>query len=279
MHEHIDEMGIINMNGRIYDPLIGRFMSADPTIPHPYILQSFNRYSYVRNNPLKRTDPTGFDDGDGSDGSGHDGYSNTRVTTTTTTTTSSSQPAMLATVYVYATRDRCDYGGCSGSSGGSQGVPYPTSPGSQGGNRAPSSKPLATVTSVNVASGSLAVFGVDVFGLPRPSGVLKSVRNIGNEIGILSGILREARAVVGDLTLPGVVTRLDMDTIAKAWVGPGQRVTSDRSGLVSANGLMVCRYPAEKRSIYATTGEQANLERKLTPGSKYVSNAHINISR
>jgi RHS repeat-associated protein len=83
MHEHIDEMGIINMNGRIYDPLIGRFMSADPTIPHPFMLKSFNRYSYVLNNPLRLTDPTGFDDGDGSDGTGWDGYSNTAVTTTT----------------------------------------------------------------------------------------------------------------------------------------------------------------------------------------------------
>ena len=62
MHEHIDEMGIINMNGRIYDPLIGRFMSADPKIPNPRNLQSFNRYSYVRNNPLKLHDPSGFED-------------------------------------------------------------------------------------------------------------------------------------------------------------------------------------------------------------------------
>jgi RHS repeat-associated protein len=61
MHEHIDEMGIINMNGRIYDPLIGRFMSADPIIQAPYNLKSFNRYSYVWNNPLKMWDPTGFD--------------------------------------------------------------------------------------------------------------------------------------------------------------------------------------------------------------------------
>jgi RHS repeat-associated protein len=61
MHEHIDEMGIINMNGRIYDPLIGRFMSADPIIQAPYNLKSFNRYSYVWNNPLKFFDPAGFE--------------------------------------------------------------------------------------------------------------------------------------------------------------------------------------------------------------------------
>jgi RHS repeat-associated protein len=60
MHEHIDEMGIINMNGRIYDPLIGRFMSADPYIQAPSDLQSFNRYAYVRNNPLNKTDPSGY---------------------------------------------------------------------------------------------------------------------------------------------------------------------------------------------------------------------------
>ena len=60
MHEHIDEMGIINMNGRIYDPLIGRFMSADPYIQAPDDLQSFNRYAYVRNNPLNLTDPSGY---------------------------------------------------------------------------------------------------------------------------------------------------------------------------------------------------------------------------
>jgi hypothetical protein len=49
------------MNGRVYDPLVGRMMSADPTIPNPYGLQSFNRYAYVYNNPLKLFDPTGFE--------------------------------------------------------------------------------------------------------------------------------------------------------------------------------------------------------------------------
>jgi RHS repeat-associated protein len=60
MHEHMDEMGVINMNGRVYDPLIGRFLSADPFVKNPYLLSSFNRYSYVNNNPLTNTDPTGY---------------------------------------------------------------------------------------------------------------------------------------------------------------------------------------------------------------------------
>lgn len=60
MHEHMDEMGVINMNGRVYDPAIGRFLTADPYIQAPDNLQSHNRYAYVLNNPLALTDPTGY---------------------------------------------------------------------------------------------------------------------------------------------------------------------------------------------------------------------------
>jgi hypothetical protein len=48
------------MNGRIYDPLLGRFLSADVMVQNPGSLQSYNRYSYVRNNPLTLTDSSGF---------------------------------------------------------------------------------------------------------------------------------------------------------------------------------------------------------------------------
>jgi len=48
------------MNGRLYDPTLGRFFSADPIVQAPYNLQSYNRYSYVLNNPLSLTDPSGF---------------------------------------------------------------------------------------------------------------------------------------------------------------------------------------------------------------------------
>jgi hypothetical protein len=52
------------MNGRIYDPLLGRFLSADVMIPNSFLLQSYNRYSYVLNNPLRFTDPSGFQEFD-----------------------------------------------------------------------------------------------------------------------------------------------------------------------------------------------------------------------
>jgi RHS repeat-associated protein len=59
-HEHLAELGLIHMNGRIYDPVIGRFLQADPIIQAPHSSQSHNRYSYVMNNPLSFTDPSGF---------------------------------------------------------------------------------------------------------------------------------------------------------------------------------------------------------------------------
>ncbi len=49
------------MNGRIYDPLTGRMLSADLLVQFPGSLQSYNRYSYVANNPLTFTDPSGFE--------------------------------------------------------------------------------------------------------------------------------------------------------------------------------------------------------------------------
>jgi len=61
-HEMLDEVGLVHMNGRIYDAAIGRFLSADPNVPYPLDLQSYNRYSYARNNPLSLVDPSGFED-------------------------------------------------------------------------------------------------------------------------------------------------------------------------------------------------------------------------
>jgi len=52
--------GLINMNGRVYDPYVQRFLSADNFIQSPDNAQSYNRYSYCLNNPLKYTDPTGW---------------------------------------------------------------------------------------------------------------------------------------------------------------------------------------------------------------------------
>ena len=59
-HEMLDNVNLIHMNGRVYDPTIGRFLSVDPLFQFPTNTQSLNPYSYVLNNPLSNTDPTGY---------------------------------------------------------------------------------------------------------------------------------------------------------------------------------------------------------------------------
>ncbi len=58
-HEHLPWFNMINMNGRLYDPLVGMFLSPDNYIQDPGYTQSYNRYSYCINNPLIFTDPDG----------------------------------------------------------------------------------------------------------------------------------------------------------------------------------------------------------------------------
>lgn len=58
-HEHLQSVGIINMNGRLYDPRLHRFLQPDNNIQDPFNTQNYNRYGYVMNNPLRYTDPSG----------------------------------------------------------------------------------------------------------------------------------------------------------------------------------------------------------------------------
>ncbi|MCW8998824.1 MAG: YwqJ-related putative deaminase, partial [Kangiellaceae bacterium] len=59
-HEHLDDAQLIHMNGRVYDYNLGRFLSVDPFIQEPGNSQSMNPYSYIMNNPLAGTDPSGY---------------------------------------------------------------------------------------------------------------------------------------------------------------------------------------------------------------------------
>lgn len=59
-HEHLDDIELIHMNGRVYDYNLGRFTSVDPFIQGNGTSQGINPYSYVMNNPLSYTDPTGY---------------------------------------------------------------------------------------------------------------------------------------------------------------------------------------------------------------------------
>ncbi len=59
-HEHLNSLKLIHMNGRMYDYQLGRFLGVDPFIQMPTNSQSLNPYSYIMNNPLSGTDPTGY---------------------------------------------------------------------------------------------------------------------------------------------------------------------------------------------------------------------------
>jgi RHS repeat-associated protein len=59
-NEELDDIGLINMNGRVYDDTLGLFVQADPHVTDPYNLQSYNRYGYVLNNPSTLPIPVGL---------------------------------------------------------------------------------------------------------------------------------------------------------------------------------------------------------------------------
>ncbi len=107
-HEHLDRTGLIHMNGRMYDPRLGRFLSPDPIVGDPTSSQSWNLYSYVGNNPLSYVDPTGLvrtgpcdalNSGCMHFGGGGGGGSTGRTMTVTTTVTVS---GVMSVPYRYA---------------------------------------------------------------------------------------------------------------------------------------------------------------------------------
>ncbi len=60
MHEHMDQFKLINMNGRVYDPVLAQFLSPDPFVTEAGSTMSYNRYAYCNYNPLKYVDPSGY---------------------------------------------------------------------------------------------------------------------------------------------------------------------------------------------------------------------------
>jgi len=59
-HDHADDVQLIHMGGRVYDYSLGRFLQVDPVLSHQINSQSSNPYTYILNNPLSGTDPTGY---------------------------------------------------------------------------------------------------------------------------------------------------------------------------------------------------------------------------
>lgn len=59
-HEHLDDVGLVHMNGRMYDPRLGLFLQPDPALQDPFNLQNYHRYGYCLGGPLTCTDPSGY---------------------------------------------------------------------------------------------------------------------------------------------------------------------------------------------------------------------------
>ena len=59
-HDNLSDTGLVDMEGRVYDPEVGRFLSADPNVQYPFSSQGYDRYIYVNDNPLSLSDPSGY---------------------------------------------------------------------------------------------------------------------------------------------------------------------------------------------------------------------------
>src|SRR5690606_34349368 len=62
-HEHDDELGLINMRGRVFDPSIRRFATPDPLLDAMLEGGGVDRYGYVRGDPTNLVDPLGLESG------------------------------------------------------------------------------------------------------------------------------------------------------------------------------------------------------------------------
>ncbi len=119
-------------------------------------------------------------------------------------------------------------------------------------------------------AGNIAKLGNALTKLRAGGSVTKGA---GKEIGIL----RDAAKGKGNFGL-GSGSRAEADKLGRAWVGDGARVASDGKTLVSKDGLKVFRPPSAKpNSPHATTGVQANFERKIEVGGRPISNGHLDI--
>lgn len=129
-------LGIYDFNARMYDPKLGRFLSADTIVQSYANPQSLNRFAYVLNNPLRYTDPTGHKacgDGEDTDCNGHkqDPNKNPHPYKSPKKHKNSGEgygANFHLTSACSGLEDPCEDGGAEApDSGGSSGDPYPPS--------------------------------------------------------------------------------------------------------------------------------------------------------
>jgi len=309
-HEMLDAHALIHMNGRIYDPLLGRMLSPDPFVQQVWDPQNYNRYSYVLNNPMVFMDPSGklwFGEGltfkefanAALSGLGT-GIYNVTIASAVKAGNEAGQMYIDArasgssglAAFGYATSQ--GLGRMTGGMGlvefytatkvveGSNGSLQPaefdslTEWGVHG--AASYAQALTTATGVKVLGGKISsqliTGGEKMIAAAAESGALtKGGTTLGEEMGIL----RDAAKGTGNYGL-GTASRADAVRLGESWVGDGYKVASDGKTLISKDGLRQFRPPSLKSSSFASTGEQANFELRSRPFGPWAGNGHLNIT-
>lgn len=313
-HEMLDQLGLVHMNGRVYDPVLGRFLSADPYIQAPENGQSYNRYSYVWNDPVNMQDPTGYDAEKKCDPpescnlplpklsisneksedekraeKGTAGKERKRKSEGTDT----GQSANNEKGFVDKAKDFLGqanrlwglFDGLVPSRGSFEsGVNQLLGPCFQncdGHNAlAQSTTDVMQGAAQGVAEAANRYYPELLKNMLAAGAIEVATAKTMVLLAEQSGMLRAAALGKGNFGI-GQATAQEAEAMGRAWVGPNYRVASDGKTLVSADGLWTFRPPSPKNSPYATTGVQANFERlemvRGRPAS--IGNAHLDITR
>jgi len=240
--ERDSESGLDNFGARYNSSSLGRFMSPDAALVDQYIdnPQSWNLYTYVRNNPLINIDPNGECTRD-SQGNFHG--------------------------------DDCGQGTGTGDKPDQIRVtPPPPRVDFWAWHQRAQTESEKRFHSWNRANGVTEVRAE----LPLLFGPVDGLGPADAELGYmakLSGILQEAAAGKGNFGL-GEANAAEAAELGEAWVGSGATTATDGVTRVSANGLRVYRPPSFKPSLGKV---QANFEQKLERGGQPVSNGHLDI--
>ncbi|CAH1520231.1 Type IV secretion protein Rhs [Vibrio owensii] len=295
-HEEIPEVNLIHMNGRVYDPELARFTSADPVIQDPYAVSSFNRYAYVWNNPLKYTDPTGFeaesdvkgdDDGETStDSRASDSAENGANDDASDPKDKNETLNSVANATEDDSEDKnSDYGLIDAVA---DFVPLGnTIKHTLQGEYSQAYDALKTESlevGIGVATGGIGIVATRIY---KATKIAKNISKLSKSAEVaskeadnwakMSGQLRDASKGKGNFGL-GDTTREEAESLGNAWVGKDPTLASDGKTLVSKDKLRQYRPPSKKpNSKHAKTGIQANLESRYKAEGRWQTNGHLDI--
>ena len=299
-HEAQDSLGLIDMGGRTYDPLVARFLQADIFVQYPYNLQSFNRYTYGMNNPFRYLDPSGYAseevDPPSSSAKG-DLLNGSDANSADSTVHARNDQSMQKSEFTQKQLSDSEYGGSLTREGNWDKFNRWTNA-----RTARKGKVVAAVAAVP------AVIGAAISGLPAlvsgcisnpgacnmagielaemlspvsltggaaaaGAGAAGMLDEAAETFATFSGILRDSLKGRGNFGL-GAAKAEDAMALGKAWVDNGYRIASDGKTLLSKDGLRQFRPPSFKPRLNKF---QANFEQRSVAEGAWGSNGHLDI--